>query len=103
MKKTIIFFLFSFIVMLRSEASAQAKQRQELIDSLETVLKNYDATSRELNKPTYSQGDTLKVNILIVLIQKLIANRDYTKAKNYADDALAIAKKIYFSSRLSTF
>ena len=96
MKKTIIFFLFSFIVMLRNEASAQAKQGQELIDSLETVLKNYDATSRELNRPTYSQGDTLKVNILNKLSRELIKTGDYFKAKQYADDMLAISEKIDF-------
>ena len=41
------------------------KQGAALIDSLQTVLKNYDATIRELNKLNLDKADTLKVNILL--------------------------------------
>ncbi|MEP7171060.1 MAG: tetratricopeptide repeat protein, partial [Bacteroidota bacterium] len=58
-------------------------QTQSKIDSLETVLK----TSKE---------DTTKVNVLNNLSWELINTAEYAKAKQYADDALAIAEKINF-------
>ena len=94
MKKLLL--LLPFIVMLSvAEVSAQ-KQGQELIDSLQTALNNYDAKRTELNKISYDISDSLKVNTLLFLIQNLTKTGDFTKAKNYADDALAIAKKINF-------
>ena len=87
MKKIILFLSVMLSVV---EASAQ-KQGQELIDSLQTALKNYDAIKVELKKPMYDEGDTNKVNILIKLSWELMNTGEYTKAKQYANDALAIS------------
>ena len=87
--------MFLTILSTLNQSFAQ-KQGQELIDSLQTVLKNYDAKRTELNKTIYDKGDTIKIKILIDLSWKLINTGDYTLSKQYADEALAISQKIGF-------
>ncbi|MEO5570378.1 MAG: tetratricopeptide repeat protein [Bacteroidia bacterium] len=94
MKKTTIIFLL-LIAGTSLQTHAQ-KQGPELIDSLQTALKNYNATRTELNKTGYDITDTNLVNILNKLSWELMNTGDHAKAKQDAGDALAISEKIDF-------
>jgi len=66
------------------------------MDSLQTALKNYNAIRTEANKTSYNTSDSNLVNILNTLSRELFNAGNCTKAKQVADDALAIAQKINF-------
>ena len=94
MKKSILLFVI-LIAGICSQTQAQ-KQGQELIDSLQAELKNYNVSKIELRRPMYDNGDTLKVNILYELGWELMGAGDNAKARQYADDAMAVSEKIDF-------
>ena len=77
-----LFFSLPFGEGWGGAAFAQ-KQGQQKIDSLLVVL----STAKE---------DTSKVNTLIVIATEKINVGDYTEARKYADDALALAERNRF-------
>ncbi|MEP7171192.1 MAG: tetratricopeptide repeat protein, partial [Bacteroidota bacterium] len=101
MKKTILLTLLTINFSLFTNLCFAQKQGQEIIDSLQQELKNYEARKIELKKSLYNEGDTAKVNILNDLSGKFWQTGDYTRARQYADDALAISKKIAFKKGIA--
>jgi signal transduction histidine kinase/DNA-binding NarL/FixJ family response regulator len=85
MKKTI--FLLIFIVSITSQSFAD-KQGREKIDSLLTILK----TAKE---------DTSKVNMLNNVCAEKTNAREFSKARDYASEALALAEKIHFKKGIA--
>jgi adenylate cyclase len=90
MKKLILLF---FISQVCTNALAQL-YGQDLIDSLLGELRNHDAKKIELGKTVFDIGDTVKVGILCKLAREFSNTSDFDKARQFADDALEIARKI---------
>ncbi|MEO6884468.1 MAG: tetratricopeptide repeat protein [Bacteroidia bacterium] len=101
MKKYLLLLLVVLNLFQNLNLNAQTKEGETLLDSLQTALKNYDAKRTASNKTTYDKGDTLKVNILNSLSWKLMNTGDYAKAKQNADDALAISEKVDFKKGIA--
>ncbi|MEO5570381.1 MAG: tetratricopeptide repeat protein [Bacteroidia bacterium] len=94
MKQSILLFIILSVgTSLQTHAQ---KEGQDIIDSLQTAMKNYNATRTELNKTGYDITDSNLVNILNSLSWELKNTGDYVKAKQDADDALVISQKINF-------
>ncbi|MEP7169928.1 MAG: tetratricopeptide repeat protein [Bacteroidota bacterium] len=102
MKKLVLLTLFTINFSLLTIISFAQKQGPALIDSLQTALKNYNAKRTELNKTSYNRTDTNLVNILIKLSWEIMNTGDYAKAKQDADDALAISEKIDFKKGIAS-
>jgi class 3 adenylate cyclase len=88
MKKLILIVCFLYALV--------ANAQNRTIDSLQQVLKNFEARRIELKELSDDESDTAKVNILKKLSLEYSSIADYDGAIKYADEALAISQQINF-------
>ena len=92
------FLIYILVLLFINGASAQNKT----IDSLLGALKNYDAQKLELHKNLLpEEEDTTKVNLLNALSIESYQTGDFAKEMTYANDALALAKKLQWKKGIA--
>lgn len=93
MRKFYFYVLFS-LFCLANNAFSQTKNN--LIDSLEIVLKKNQEQKVLAHKKDYLKIDTTRVNTLNLLSIELIFSADLKRAEQFANEALEIANKVDF-------
>jgi two-component system, sensor histidine kinase PdtaS len=83
-------FLFFFILQL------QTFSQQKKVDSLLNIIKLNDSLRVKENNTTYHKRDTMYVKTMVSLSNELKNIGSYEKAKQYAERALNISKKIAY-------
>ncbi len=92
--------ILSLLVMLFSFQHLSFSQVQPLVDSLESQLKNYNTTKKELQISTPSLSDTTPANILYQLSRAYWGNNP-DKAMDNANQSLAISEQIGYKKGMA--